>query len=149
VDNAVNQAQKEVAQRFDFKGVLAEIAFTRAESKIELKAGSEMHMQSMWDVLQGKLIKRGVPVKNLDAGEVKPAGGNTYTRSIALKMALDAETAKKVSAHIKAAKLKKVQASIQGDQVRITSPDKDALQDAISALRGEEFGVELKFGNYR
>ena len=95
------------------------------------------------------MIKRGVPVKNLDIGDVKPAGGDVVRREIKLKMALDSETAKKVSAAIKEAKLKKVTASIQGDQVRVASPDKDALQDAIAVLRQGEFGVELQFGNFR
>jgi cyclic-di-GMP-binding protein len=149
VDNAVNQAQKEVAQRYDFKGALAEIEFNRAESKIELKSSSDMHMTAMWDIVQSKLIRRGVPVKNLDVGEIRPAGGDTLLRTINLKMALDSDTAKKVAAAIKAAKLKKVQASIQGDQVRVTSPSRDDLQDAIALLRQEDFGVELQFGNFR
>jgi uncharacterized protein YajQ (UPF0234 family) len=149
VDNAVNQAQKEVAQRYDFKGATADIDFKRAENVIALKADGEFRMTALVDILQAKLIKRGVPVKNLDYGEIKPAGGDTVTRTLTLKMALDGDTAKKVAAAIKAAKLKKVQAAIQGDQVRVTAPDKDALQDAIALLRGEDFGVELKFGNYR
>jgi cyclic-di-GMP-binding protein len=149
VDNAVNQAQKEVAQRYDFKGALAEIEFKRAESKIELKTDSDMRMTALWDVLQSKLIKRQVPVKNLDVGPIRPAGGDTLLRTIGLKMALDSDTAKKVAAAIKAAKLKKVQAAIQGDQVRVTSPSRDDLQDAIALLRQEDFGVELQFGNFR
>jgi uncharacterized protein YajQ (UPF0234 family) len=91
-------------------------------------------MQALFDVLQSKLIKRGVSVKNLDIGDIKPAGG---------------DTAKKISAAIKDAKLKKVQAAIQGDQVRVTSPSRDDLQTAIALLRSQDFGVELKFGNYR
>jgi uncharacterized protein YajQ (UPF0234 family) len=134
VDNAVNQAQKEVAQRYDFKGAAVE---------------SDMRMTALFDVLQSKLIKRHVPVKNLDIGETKPAGGDTVRKEIKLKMALDSDTAKKVAAAIKDAKLKKVQASIQGDQVRVTSPSKDELQEAMALLRTKDFGVELKFGNYR
>ncbi|MCU0616775.1 MAG: YajQ family cyclic di-GMP-binding protein [Gemmatimonadaceae bacterium] len=149
VDNAINQAQKEVAQRYDFKGSPAAVEFKRADEKLELVADSDFQMQQLFDVVQSKLIKRGIPVKNLDVGEIKPAGGNTVRREVKLKTALDGETAKKVSAFIKAAKLKKVQASIQGEQVRITSPSKDDLQDAIKALRGEDFGVELQFGNFR
>ena len=149
VDNAVNQAQKEVAQRFDFKGATAEIEFKRAEGILILVTDSEMRMDAMFDVIQSKLIKRGVPVKNLDMGEVKPAGGDTVRREIKLKMALDSDTAKKVAAFIKDAKLKKVQASIQGEQVRVSSPSKDDLQEAMQVLRKGDFGVELKFGNYR
>jgi uncharacterized protein YajQ (UPF0234 family) len=88
-------------------------------------------------------------VKNLDIGEIIPAGGDTVRREIGLKMALDGETAKKVVAAIKAAKMKKVQASIQGEQVRVTSPSRDELQEVMALLRGQDFGVELKFGNYR
>ena len=149
VDNAVNQAQKEIAQRYDFKGSFATIDFSRAEGALNLVAESEYRMEALFDVLQSKLIKRGVPVKNLDIGDVKPAGGDKVTRVIKLKMALDGDTAKKVSAAIKEAKLKKVQAAIQGDQVRVSSPSKDDLQEAMTLLRSKDFGVELKFGNYR
>jgi uncharacterized protein YajQ (UPF0234 family) len=149
VDNAVNQAQKEIAQRYDFKGTVATIDFKRNEGTIDLTAESEYRMDALFDVLQSKLIKRGVPVKNLDVGDPKPAGGDKVTRHIKLKMALDGETARKVSAAIKEAKLKRVQAAIQGDQVRVSSPSKDDLQDAITLLRSKDFGVELKFGNYR
>ena len=149
VDNAVNQAQKEIAQRYDFKGSKASIDFRRGENKLILVADSDFQMQALFDVLQAKLIKRGVPVKNLDVGEVKPAGGDTVRREVGLKMALDGDTAKKVAAAIKDAKLKKVQAAIQGDQVRVSSPSKDDLQAAMGILRSKDFGVELKFGNYR
>jgi cyclic-di-GMP-binding protein len=149
VDNAVNQAQKEIAQRYDFKGANVSIELKRAEEQILLSADSDFRMKALFDVLQSKLIKRGVPVKNLDVGETKPAGGDTVRKEIKLKTALDGETAKKVAAAIKDAKLKKVQASIQGDQVRVTSPSRDDLQEAIALLRSKEFDVELKFGNYR
>ena len=149
VDNAMNQAQKEIAQRYDFKGSKASIEFKRAEELILLVADNDFQMRALFDVVQSKLIKRGVPVKNLDIGEIKQAGGDTVRREIKLKTALDSDTAKKVAAAIKDAKLKKVQASIQGDQVRVTSPSKDDLQDAIALLRKGDFGVELKFGNYR
>ena len=149
VDNAVNQAQKEIAQRYDFKGANVEIDFQRAEDQIVLVADSDFRMKALFDVLQAKLIKRGVPVKNLDVGDTKPAGGDTVRKEVKLKTSLDGETAKKVAAAIKEAKLKKVQASIQGDQVRVTSPSRDDLQEAIALLRSQDFGVELKFGNYR
>jgi len=149
VDNAVNQAQKEVAQRYDFKGSSAAIEFKRAEATLGLVADSDFQMRALFDIVQSKLIKRGVSVKNLDVGEIKQAGGDTVRREIKLKTALDSDTAKKVAAAIKDAKLKKVQAAIQGDQVRVTSPSKDELQTAIALLRSKDFGVELKFGNYR
>jgi len=149
VDNAINQAQKEVAQRYDFKGSQAAVELKRAEALLDLVADSEFQMQQLFDVVQSKLIKRGIPVQNLDIGEIKQAGGNTVKREVKLKTELDGETAKKVAASLKAAKIKKVQASIQGEQVRVTSPSKDDLQEAIQHLRSEDFGVELQFGNFR
>ena len=149
VDNAINQAQKELAQRYDFKGSRASLEFKKAEAMLVLVADSEFQMKALFDIVQTRLIKRHVSVKNLDLGEIKPAGNDTVRREIKLKTALDSETAKKVAATIKDAKLKKVQASIQGDQVRVSSPSKDELQGAMALLRGKEFDVELKFGNFR
>ena len=149
VDNAINQAQKEIAQRYDFKGSKASIEFKRAEAMLVLVADNDFQMRALFDVVQTRLIKRGVPVKNLDIGEIKQAGGDTARQEVKLKTALDSDTAKKVAAAIKDAKLKKVQASIQGDQVRVSSPSKDDLQEAMALLRKGDFGVELKFGNYR
>ncbi len=149
VDNAVNQATKEIAQRYDFKGSKAAIEFNRAEKKLALIADDDFRMKALLEVLHAKLIKRGVPAKNLDMGETKPAGGDTVRRDIGLKTGLDGETAKNIAAAIKAAKLKKVQAAIQGEQVRVTSPSKDDLQAAMTLLRGQDFGIELLFGNYR
>jgi cyclic-di-GMP-binding protein len=149
VDNAVNQAQKEIAQRYDFKGSKASIDYRRADALLVLVADDDFKMRALFDVLQTKLIKRQVPVKNLEVGETLPAGGDTVRKEIKLKTALDSDTAKKVAAAIKEAKLKKVQAAIQGEQVRVSSPSKDELQEAMRILRGQDFGVELKFGNYR
>ena len=149
VDNAVNQAQTEIAQRYDFKGADVEIEFKRADGLINLSADSDMRMRALFDVVQAKLIKRGVPVKNLDIGEIKPAGGDILKREVKLKQALDSETAKKVAAAIKEQKFKKVQASIQGDQVRITAPSRDELQAVIQFIRSGDYGVDLQFGNYR
>lgn len=149
VDNAINQAQKEIAQRYDFKGSRASIEFKRAESLINLVADSNFQMTALFDVVQAKLIKRGVPVKNLDIGEIKQAAGDTVRREVKLKMQIDADTAKKVAAAIKDAKLKKVQAAIQGEQVRVSGRSRDDLQEAIALLKSKDFGVQLQFGNYR
>jgi uncharacterized protein YajQ (UPF0234 family) len=149
VDNAINQAQKEIAQRYDFKGSKATIEFKRADGMILLVADSDFQMTALFDVVQTKLIKRGVSVKNLDIGDIKQAAGDTVRRDVKLKMELDAETAKKVAAAIKDAKLKKVQASIQGEQVRVSGPSRDDLQEAIVLLKSKDFGVQLQFGNYR
>ena len=149
VDNAVNQAQKEIAQRYDFKGALAEIDFKRADSTIDLTTDSDFKMDALFDVLHSKLVKRGVPVKNLDVGENKPGGGDRVNRQIKLKMALDGDTAKKVAAAIKEAKLKKVQAAIQGDQVRVTGKVRDDLQAVIALLKAADLDAPLQFVNYR
>ena len=150
VDNAVNQASKEIAQRYDFKdAALATVEFKRADGLVKLSSDSDMRLRAMWDIVQSKLIKRGVPVKNLDVGEPIPGGGDTWHRDITLKQALDAETCKKVVAAIKAQKFKKIQSSIQGDTVRVVSPSRDELQTVMAFLRGEDFGVQLDFGNYR
>jgi len=150
VDNAVNQASKEIGQRYDFKdAALATVEFKRTEGLVKLSSDSDMRLRAMWDVLQSKFIKRGVPVKNLDAGEPIPGGGDTWHRDIKLKQALDPETCKKIVAAIKAQKFKKVQSSIQGDTVRVVSPSRDELQTVMAFLKGEDFGVQLTFGNYR
>jgi hypothetical protein len=149
VDNAINQATKEVQQRYDFKDAKVEIEFKRVEGLINLMADNDMRMRALFDVVQSKLIKRGVPVKNLEIGDVKPAGGDTLRREVKLKQALDTETAKKITAAIKEKKFKKVQASIQAEQVRVSAPARDELQEVIAFLRSEDFGVELQFGNYR
>jgi uncharacterized protein YajQ (UPF0234 family) len=150
VDNAINQASKEIAQRYDFKEAkLATVEFKRAEGLVKISSDTDMRLRAMWDIVQSKLIKRGVPVKNLDAGEPVPGGGDTWHRDIKLKQALDGETCKKVVAAIKEQKFKKVQASIQGDTVRVVSPSRDELQTVMAFLRGEDFGVSLNFGNYR
>ena len=149
VDNAVNQARKELAQRYDFKGSKASIDFKRAENVIDLVADDAFRMEALWDILQTRMVRRGVPVKNLDSGELLPIGGNMVKRTIKLTQGIPIERAKEIVQFLKDRKLKKVQATIQGDQVRVTSPSKDDLQMAIAALRQGDFGVELQFGNYR
>ena len=149
VDNAVNQARKEIVQRYDFKGSKASIDFKRAENTIDLVADDAFKMEALWDILQTRMVRRGVPVKNLDSGELLPVGGNLVKKTIKLTQGIPIERAKEIVQFLKERKLKKVQASIQGDQVRVTSPSKDDLQLAMAALRQGDFGVELQFGNYR
>jgi uncharacterized protein YajQ (UPF0234 family) len=149
VDNAVNQARKEIGQRFDFKGSKAAIDFKRAENTIDLVADDAFKMEAVWDILQTRLVRRGVPIKNLTPSDVVPIAGGLVRRTVALQQGIPAETAKAIVKFIKDRKLKRVQATIQGDQVRVTSPSKDELQAAIRVLRGEEFGCDLQFGNYR
>src|SRR6187431_2287738 len=142
VDNAVNQARKEVAQRYDFKGSKASIDFKRAENTLELIADDNFKMTALWDIVQTRMVRRGVPLKNLDAAEPQPVAGGLVKRTISLKQGIPIEAAKSIVQFLKDRKLKKVQATIQADQVRVSSASKDDLQDAIRALREGDFGVE-------
>lgn len=148
VENAVNQAKKEIAQRFDFKGSIAAIELDQKANTLTLTAEDNFKIESVWDVLQTRLIKRDVPVKNLKRGELIPSAGSSMKQVITLQQGIPIEAAKDIVKHLKEVK-KKVQASIQGDQVRVTSSSKDELQDAMAALRAKDFGVALQFGNYR
>lgn len=149
VDNALNQARKEVAQRYDFKGSKASIEFDTKESKLLLVADDEFKLTALWEIVQTRLIRRNVPVKNLSRGAVIPAANSTVRQEITLQQGIPGEKAKDIVKYLKDAKVKKVQASIQGDQLRITSPSKDDLQEAMRLLREQDFGVALQFGNYR
>lgn len=149
VDNAVNQAVKEIAQRYDFKGTTCTIEFDRAKAEIRLYADDEFRMQQVIDILQGRMAKRGVPVKNIKLGENIPATGTSVRRVVALTQGIAGDTAKKIVKAIKDQGFKKVQAAIQGDEIRVTAPSKDELQAVIAFLRGQDFEIELQFGNYR
>jgi uncharacterized protein YajQ (UPF0234 family) len=148
VENGVNQAKKEIGQRFDFKGSKAEIELDQKAKTLTLIADDNFKLESVWDVLQTRLIKRNVPVKNLKRGDVEPAAGSTVRQVITLQQGIPTDAAKDIVKHLKELKLK-VQASIQGEQVRVTSSSKDVLQDAMQAMRAKDFGVALQFGNYR
>jgi uncharacterized protein YajQ (UPF0234 family) len=149
VDNAVNQALKELGQRYDFKGTHCTIEFDRAKAEIRLAADDEFRMDQLLDVLRTRLIKRGVPVKNLVVGENIPSTGSSVRRIVGLTQGISAEVARKLVKGIKDQGFKKVQTQIQGDEVRVTAPSRDELQAVIGYLRGQDFGIELKFGNYR
>jgi len=149
VDNALNQARKEVAQRYDFKGAKASIDFDAKESKLVLAAEDEFKVNALWEIVSTRLVRRNVPVKNLNRGATVPAANSTVRQEIALQQGIPSETAKNIVKYLKDAKLKKVQASIQGDQLRITSGSKDDLQEVMRLLREQDFGVALQFGNYR
>jgi uncharacterized protein YajQ (UPF0234 family) len=149
VDNAVNQARKEIAQRYDFKGSTASIDFNKAESTLTLSAEDQMKLTALWDVLQTRMIRRNVPVKNLKLGDIETASGASVRRVVTLQQGIPSDAAREIVKFLKEQKLKKVQASIQGDQLRISSGSKDELQDVIRVLRGHDFGIALQFGNYR
>ena len=149
VDNALNQARKEVAQRYDFKGSKASIEFDPKESKLVLVADDEFKVNALWEIVQTRLIRRNVPVKNLSRGPATPAASSTVRQDITLQQGIPGDKAKDIVKFLKDSKLKKVQASIQGDQLRVQSASKDDLQEAMRLLREQDFGVALQFGNYR
>jgi uncharacterized protein YajQ (UPF0234 family) len=149
VDNALNQARKEVGQRYDFKGAKAEIDLSAADKTLTLTTDDEMKMNALWEIVQTRLVRRGVPVKNFKVDDSEPAAGGTVRRVISIQQGIPIEAAREIVKYIKDKKLKKVQAAIQADQVRVSSSSKDDLQEAMRALREHDFGVALQFGNYR
>ena len=149
VDNAVNQAKKELAQRYDFKGSKASIEFDKTKKEITLVADDDFKMTALFDLLQGRLIKRGVPVKNLVVGDNQPAASMTVRKVIGLTMGIAGDKAKEINKAIKEGGFKKVTSTIQGEEIRVTSPSRDELQAVMAFLRTKDFGIELKFGNYR
>jgi uncharacterized protein YajQ (UPF0234 family) len=149
VDNAINQAVKEVSQRYDFKGATAEIEFSKKDGTIELHTDDEFKLKALVDVVQSKLIKRGVSIKNLDYGKIDAASLGTVRQTITLKQGISTEKGKEIVKAIKAAGFKKVNAQIQDEQVRVTSPSIDELQAVIAMLKKEDFGIELAYGNFR
>lgn len=149
VDNAVNQALKEIAQRYDFKGTHCTIEFDRSKAEIRLAADDEFRMDALEDVLRGKLIKRGVPVKNLKFGDIEHGAGSSVRRTVTLTQGIPQDAAKKIVKAVKDGGFKKVQTSIQGEELRVSSPSRDELQAVMAMLRAGDFGIELKFGNYR
>jgi len=146
VGNAVAQAQKEIAQRFDLKGTAAGLTISGTE--LTLTANDEFGLKAVNDLLQNKLVKRNVPLKALSYGTIEPAAKATVRQVVTIQQGIATEKAKEIVKAIKDAKLK-VQAAIQGDQVRVTGKKKDDLQSVISLLRAGDFGLPLQFTNFR
>lgn len=138
-----------MGQRYDFKGAAAEIDLNATDKTLTLLTDDEMKMNALWEIVQTRLTRRQVPVKNFKTKASEPAAGGKVRRVIEIQSGIPIEAAREIIKFIKDAKLKKVQASIQADQVRVTSPSKDELQAAMQALRGYDFGISLQFGNYR
>ena len=146
VNNAINQTIKEVRQRFDFKGSQATVALEANE--LVLSAEDETKLRNMNDILQQKLVRRGVPLKALSYGTVDPAAGGTVRQRAQIQQGIPQDKAKEVVKFIKDSKAK-VQASIQGDIVRVSGKDRDTLQEVIANLKGKDFGIHMQFSNYR
>ena len=149
VDNAVNQARKEIATRYDFKGTDCTVEFDRSGGEIRLEADDEYRLTAVLQVVREKLSRRGVPVKNLDQSGVEIGSLGRARQTVGLKQGIDQETARKMVKAVKGHRFKKVQVQIQADELRVTSPSKDELQQVMGFLKGEDWGMELQFGNYR
>ena len=149
VDNAANQAKKEIATRYDFKGTNCTIELDRAANVIKLEGDDEYRLTAVLQVLREKLARRNVPLKNLDVSQVEVGSLGRARQTVGLKQGIDQETGKKMVKAVKGSGFKKVQVQIQGDELRVTSPSRDELQAVMAFLKGEAWGVELQFGNYR
>jgi len=149
VANAVNQARKEISTRFDFKNTLAEIDYEHGQMKIGLHAADDYKLEAMWQVLSGRLIARNVPIKNMTRETPQKATQGTIRQDINLVQGIEQDIAKKIVRFVKDQKYKKAQAQVQGDAVRISAPSRDELQLVITDLKKQDYGIELKFGNYR
>lgn len=150
LDNAVNQATKEISQRFDFKGVKAEIKLDQKEKTLTLWSSEEGKLDALNDVLQNKIIKRGISILSLDYQKIEPAFGGSVRQKVVLQAGISKEKGKEIIAALKESKIK-VQAQIQDEQVRVTGKNRDDLQEAISLLRAQQdkIKVPMQFGNFR
>lgn len=148
VSNAIQQALKEIHQRFDLKDSHSQIELNEKENKITLASKDEFKLKAVVDILESKLVKRQVPLKGLTYGEIIPAAGSTVRREITLQQGIPTEKAREIVKKVKDSKLK-VQASIQGDFVRVSGRDRDILQSVIKLLRESDFGIDMQFTNYR
>jgi uncharacterized protein YajQ (UPF0234 family) len=147
VSNAIQQALKEIHQRYDLKDSKSDIQMEGHEA-INLSSADDFKLKAVNDVFQSKLVKRGVPLKGLQYGKIEPAAGSTVRQKITLQQGIPTEKAREIVKAIKDSK-KKVQASIQGDLVRVSGKDRDTLQDIIALLRQKDFGIDMQFTNYR
>ncbi len=148
VSNAVQQASKEIATRFDFRGSASRVELSEKELELVLTSDDEHKMKSVVDILETKLVRRGVAVKAMDYGKIEPAAGGTVRQVAKIQQGIPSEKAKEIVKAIKDRKLK-VQAAIQADQVRVSGRVKDELQSAMALLRERDFGLPLQFTNYR
>ncbi len=148
VKNAIDQAMKEVAQRFDFKGSKSDVKLEEKNNEIIVSSDDEYKLQSLIDILQAKLVKRGISLKALTYGKIETALGSTVRQSIKLQQGIPSDKAKEIVKAIKETKLK-VQSQIQGDQLRVSGKNRDDLQSVIKLLRESDFGIDMQFINYR
>ncbi len=148
VDNAVNQAVKEIQNRFDFRGTHSELELDKATKTLKLRSDSEDKLEALLDIIKTRLIKRAVDIRSLDIGKSEAATGRTLRQVVTLKSGIDKDAAKKITTFIRETKLK-VQSQIQDEKVRVTGKKRDDLQEAMAKLRSEDFGLALQFENFR
>ena len=148
VSNSIQQARKEIEQRYDLKNTHSSIELQEKDSKIQLASADEFKLRAVIEILEQKLVKRKVPLKGLVYGTVTPAAGSSVRQEITLQQGIPIEKAREIVKAIKDSK-KKVQASIQGDFVRVSGKDRDTLQEVMALLRGADFGIDMQFTNYR
>ncbi|MEQ1947428.1 MAG: YajQ family cyclic di-GMP-binding protein [Bryobacteraceae bacterium] len=148
VSNAVQQAMKEITQRYDLKDSRSNIELNEKDNKIILQSADDFKLKAVTDILQSKLVKRNVPLKGLSFGTITPSAGSTVKQEITLQQGIATEKAKDIVKLIKDSK-KKVQASIQGDLVRVAGKDRDTLQEVMTLLRGQDLGIDMQFTNFR
>ncbi len=148
VTNAIHQALKEIQVRYDLKNSKSSIELNEKDHKILLASADEFKLRAVTEVLEGKLVKRGVPLKGLEFGTVTPAAGSTVRQDVSIQQGIPIEKAREIVKKVKDLKLK-VQASIQGDMVRVSGKNRDDLQRVIQALRAADFGIDMQFTNYR
>lgn len=146
--NAVNQAMKEIGQRYDFKGTNSSIELDEKENKLTLATASEFTLKQLNDVLQQKVLKRNISLKALSYGKIEPAAKDSVRQIVTLQQGIPGDKAKEIVKYIKESKMK-VQASINGDFVRVAGKDRDALQEVIAFLKEKDFGIDMQFTNYR
>jgi len=146
--NAVQQAMKEIIQRYDLKDSHSNIELIEKDNKLILTSHDEFKLKAVVDILESKLVKRHVPLKGLSYGPVLPAAGSTVRQEVTLQQGISTEKAREIVKKVKDSKLK-VQASIQGDFVRVSGRDRDTLQSVIKLLRESDFGIDMQFTNYR
>lgn len=148
VSNAIQQAMKEIITRYDLKDSKSNIELIEKDKKLILSSADDYRLRAITEILQSKLVKRGVPLKNFTYGVVQPAAGSSVRQEVTLQQGIPIEKARDVVKKIKDSKLK-VQASIQGEVVRVAGKDRDTLQQAIALIKGSDFGIDIQFTNFR
>ncbi len=149
VQNACNQSMLEIRQRFDFKGSKSQVEIDMKTAEVKIISDDNHKLNSVVDILKGKLVKRKVSIKALEYGNVEAASGDTVKQSIIIQQGIPQEKGKEIVKYIKSMGMKKVQAQIMDDQLRVTGKDKDDLQSVIAGLKKKDFGIDMTFTNYR